>query len=94
MDVRNTGNYDGAEVVQLYVQDVVGSISRPVKELKGFQKIDLKKGESRTVTFTIKPEDLKFYNNELEYVLEPGEFKVYVGTNSRDVKEAGFTVTK
>lgn len=94
VDVKNTGNYDGAEVVQLYVQDVVGSITRPVKELKGFQKIDLKKGESKTVTFTIRPQDLMFYNNDLERVLEPGEFKVYVGTNSRDVKEASFTVTK
>ncbi|CAM3456033.1 beta-glucosidase BglX [Pontibacter korlensis] len=92
VNVQNTGNYDGEEVVQLYVQDVVGSITRPVKELKGFQKISLKKGESRTVTFTITPEDLKFYNNDMEYVLEPGEFKVYVGTNSRDVQEASFTV--
>ncbi|MCX2741020.1 beta-glucosidase BglX [Pontibacter anaerobius] len=94
VQVQNTGNYDGEEVVQLYVQDVVGSITRPVKELKGFQKINLKKGESKTVTFTIEPEDLKFYNNDLEHVLEPGEFKVYVGTNSRDVQEAGFTVTQ
>ncbi|PRY09686.1 beta-glucosidase [Pontibacter ummariensis] len=92
VDVKNTGNYDGEEVVQLYVQDVVGSITRPVKELKGFQKINLKKGETQTVTFTITPEDLMFYNNELERVLEPGEFKVYVGTNSRDVQEASFTV--
>lgn len=92
VNVKNTGNYDGEEVVQLYVQDVVGSITRPVKELKGFEKINLKKGESKTVTFTITPEDLKFYNNELQRVLEPGEFKVYVGTNSRDVQEASFTV--
>ncbi|RIJ34468.1 beta-glucosidase BglX [Pontibacter oryzae] len=94
VNVRNTGNYDGEEVVQLYVQDVVGSITRPVKELKGFEKINLKKGESKTVTFTITPEDLKFFNNELQRVLEPGEFKVYVGTNSRDVQEASFTVTQ
>lgn len=94
VQVQNTGNYNGEEVVQLYVQDVVGSITRPVKELKGFQKISLKKGESKTVTFTITPEDLKFYNNEMERVLEPGEFKIYVGTNSRDVQEASFTVTQ
>ncbi|WP_242918604.1 beta-glucosidase BglX [Pontibacter liquoris] len=92
--VRNTGNYDGEEVVQLYVQDVVGSITRPVKELKGFQKIALKKGETKTITFNISPDDLKFYNNDLEYVLEPGDFKVFVGTNSRDVKEAAFKVVE
>ncbi|WP_347158667.1 beta-glucosidase BglX [Pontibacter chitinilyticus] len=94
VNVQNTGNYDGAEVVQLYVQDVVGSITRPVKELKGFQKIMLKKGESKTVTFNITPDDLKFYNNDLEYVLEPGDFKVYVGPNSRDVKAADFKVVQ
>ncbi|WP_230680052.1 beta-glucosidase BglX [Pontibacter sp. 172403-2] len=92
VDVKNTGNYHGEEVVQLYIQDVVGSITRPVKELKGFQKILLKKGESKTIAFRITPEDLKFYNNDLEYVLEPGNFKVYVGTSSQDVKAADFTV--
>ncbi|MBD1396379.1 beta-glucosidase BglX [Pontibacter sp. JH31] len=90
VEVRNTGNYDGEEVVQLYVQDVVGSITRPVKELKGFQKIMLKKGESRTVTFKLTADDLKFYNNQMEYVYEPGEFKVYVGTSSSELQEAGF----
>ncbi|MDX5418922.1 MAG: beta-glucosidase BglX [Hymenobacteraceae bacterium] len=90
VEVRNTGNYDGEEVVQLYVQDVVGSITRPVKELKGFQKIMLKKGESRTVTFRLTTDDLKFYNMNMEYVSEPGEFKVYVGTSSSEVQEAGF----
>ena len=94
VDVRNTGNYDGEEVVQLYLQDVVGSITRPVKELKGFQKIALKKGETRTVTFTITPEDLKFYNNELKYVLEPGDFRVFVGGNSRDVQAKSFKVVE
>ncbi|WP_461489332.1 beta-glucosidase BglX [Pontibacter sp. HJ8] len=90
VDVRNTGNYDGEEVVQLYVQDVVGSSTRPLKELKGFQKITLKKGESKTVTFKLTADDLKFYNNEMQYVYEPGEFRVFVGTSSRDVQEAGF----
>ena len=94
VDVRNTGNYDGEEVVQLYLQDVVGSITRPVKELKGFQKIALKKGETKTVTFTITPEDLKFYNNELKYVLEPGDFRVFVGGNSRDVQAESFKVVE
>lgn len=84
--VTNTGKYDGKEVVQLYIRDVVGSVTRPVKELKGFQKIDLKAGESKTVTFTITPEDLKFYNYDLKYDWEPGEFQIMIGGNSRDVK--------
>ncbi|WP_426491753.1 beta-glucosidase BglX [Hymenobacter sp. 102] len=88
--VRNTGNYDGEEVVQLYTRDMVGSISRPVQELKGFQKIMLKKGESRTVSFRLTPEDLKFYNADLQFVAEPGDFQVMVGGNSRDVQMATF----
>ena len=92
--VSNTGNYDGEEVVQLYIRDMVGSISRPVKELKGFQKIMLRKGESRTITFTITDNDLKFYNNDLKWVSEPGDFKVFVGGNSTDVKEASFKLIK
>jgi beta-glucosidase len=90
--ITNSGNYDGEETVQLYIQDLVGSVTRPVKELKGFQKISLKKGESKEVTFTITANDLKFYNKDLKYVSEPGEFNVYVGPNSRDVKEAKFTL--
>ncbi len=92
--VKNTGNYDGQEVVQLYVRDMVGTITRPVKELKGFQKIFLKKGESKEVVFTLGEEDLKFYNSDLNFVAEPGDFKVFVGGNSEDVKEAGFTLLK
>ncbi|MBS1562886.1 MAG: glycoside hydrolase family 3 C-terminal domain-containing protein, partial [Bacteroidetes bacterium] len=92
--VTNTGNYDGEETVQLYIRDLVGSVTRPVKELKGFQKIWLKKGESRKISFTITTEDLKFYNSALKYIYEPGEFRVFIGTNSRDVKEAGFTLKK
>jgi beta-glucosidase len=76
--------------VELYIRDVVGSITRPVKELKGFQKIDLKAGESKNVSFTISVNDLKFYNSDLKYVAEPGDFKVFIGGNSRDVKEANF----
>lgn len=90
LNVTNTGDYDAAEVVQLYIRDMVGSITRPVKELKDFQKIMLRKGESRQVTFTLDPDDLKFYNSDLKYVAEPGDFKVFVGGNSRDVKEADF----
>ncbi|WP_343701281.1 beta-glucosidase BglX [Chitinophaga sp.] len=88
--VTNSGAYDGEEVVQLYIQDVTASVTRPVKELKGFQKIALKKGESREVVFTITAEDLKFYDRNMKYTAEPGAFKVFVGTNSRDVAEAVF----
>ncbi|MEP7144642.1 MAG: glycoside hydrolase family 3 N-terminal domain-containing protein [Ferruginibacter sp.] len=88
--VTNTGNFDGEETVQLYIRDMVGSVVRPVKELKGFQKIFLKKGESKTVTFSLSAADLKFYNNELKYIYEPGDFKIFIGGNSRDVKEAAF----
>jgi beta-glucosidase len=73
-------------VVQLYIRDVVGSVTRPVKELKGFQKIELKPGESKTVSFRITVNDLKFYNYDLKYDWEPGEFQIMIGTNSRDVK--------
>ena len=84
--LTNTGNYDGAEVVQLYIRDIVGSITRPVKELKGFQKIYLKKGESKKVTFNISPEDLKFYNNDLKFDWEAGDFDIMIGTDSEQVK--------
>ncbi len=82
LKVKNTGNYDGKEVVQLYIRDVVGSVSRPMKELKGFQKIFIKKGEEKLVMFEIGIDDLKFYNSKLQFVAEPGVFEVFVGTNS------------
>ena len=88
--LKNTGNKDGKEVVQLYIRDLVGSSTRPVKELKGFQKIELKAGESKTVSFDITVNDLKYYNYDLKYVAEPGDFKVFIGGNSRDVKGADF----
>lgn len=81
--VTNNGNYDGEETVQLYIRDMVGSVTRPVKELKSFQKIFLKKGESKTISFTISNEDLKFYNANLKWVSEPGEFVVMVGVIHR-----------
>jgi beta-glucosidase len=84
--VTNSGKFDGKEVVQLYIRDVVGSVTRPVKELKGFQKIELKAGESKTVTFNITTIDLKFYNYELKNDWEAGEFEIMIGGNSRDVK--------
>lgn len=88
--VTNTGSRDGAEVVQLYIRDLVGSVTRPVKELKGFEKIFLKAGESRKVSFSITPELLKFYNYDLQFVCEPGDFDVMIGGNSWDVKKARF----
>jgi beta-glucosidase len=88
ISLTNTGRYDGKEVVQLYIRDVVGSTTRPVKELKGFQKVALKAGETKTVSFGINPDDLKFYNYDLKYDWEPGEFEIMIGTNSSDVKKA------
>nr|MBI1232542.1 beta-glucosidase BglX [Cytophagales bacterium] len=91
IELTNTGDYDGAEVVQLYIRDLVGSITRPVKELKGFQKVFLEAGESKTVRFELTAEDLKFYNYELEYVREPGEYVLMIGGNSRELNSASFT---
>ncbi len=90
--VTNTGGREGSEVVQLYLRDLVGSITRPVKELKGFNKITLKAGESKEVSFKITPELLKFYNEDLQFVCEPGDFDVMIGGNSRDVQTAHFTL--
>ena len=90
--VTNTGKRDGAEVVQLYIRDLVGSITRPVKELKGFEKIFLKAGESKTVTFKITPELLRFYDYDLKQVAEPGDFDVMLGGDSRNVRSARLTL--
>ncbi len=92
--ITNTGNYDGEEVVQLYIRDMVASVVRPIKELKDFQKIFLKKGESKVVKFIITVDDLKFYDYELKYAAESGDFKIFIGTNSAQVKEAGFVYNK
>lgn len=94
VQVTNTGKVAGEEVVQLYIGDPVASISRPMKELKNFVKISLKPGESKRVSFTITPEDLKFYNSALQHVWEPGLFNIYVGANSRDVESAQVTWNK
>jgi beta-glucosidase len=94
VDVTNTGNFDGKEVVQLYIRDLVGSVTRPIKELKGFQKIALKKGEKQTVTFDISVEELKFYNSDLQFIAEPGAFQVFVGTNSDADKMVTFELIK
>ena len=94
VDVANTGNYDGKETVQLYIRDLVGSVTRPVRELKNFQKITLKKGEKQTVSFDITVEDLKFYNSDLQFVAEPGQFDVFVGGSSTADKKVSFELTK
>jgi len=92
-DVENTGRRAGDEVVQLYIRDPVASMTRPVKELKGFQRISLQPGEKKKVEFVLGPEHLGFWNREMRYVVEPGEFRVMVGSNSVDVIEAKFDVT-
>jgi len=94
VEVANTGTRAGKEVVQLYIRDKVGRVTRPVKELKGFQKISLEAGERRTVRFDITPKDLKFYDNELRYDWEPGEFDLMVGGNSRDVRKVTVNWTR
>ena len=90
VQVKNIGDYDGKETVQLYIHDVSASIVRPVKELKGFEQVFLKKGESKTITFTLTNEELGFYNNDGKYLLEPGRFEVYVGGNSQEVIKKEF----
>ncbi len=92
ISVRNTGNYDGEEVVQLYIRDITGSVVRPVKELKKFQKVLIKKGEAKEIRFSITADDLRFYNEKLEYKYEAGDFKVFIGGNSEDVKVADFSL--
>lgn len=86
VDVTNSGEVTGKEIVQLYIRDMVGSITRPVKELKGFQKVKIEAGETKTIEFEVTTNDLMFYNYDLNYVWEPGEFEIMVGGNSRDVK--------
>lgn len=92
VDVKNVSSREGEEVVQLYVQDLVGSVTRPVKELKDFSKVDLKPGETKTVEFTITPDKLKFYDINMNFTVEPGDFKVFVGTNSVDLLESTFSI--
>jgi beta-glucosidase len=90
--VKNTGKFPGVETVQLYIRDLVGSITRPVKELKGFQKVELKPGETKTVSFPLTSDDLRFYNADLKYAAEPGDFQVFCGSDSKSVKAAKFTL--
>ena len=91
-DLTNTGKYDGTEVVQLYVQDKTGSVTRPVKELKGFQRVSLKQGEKKTVSFSLPVEELAFWNIDMQRVVEPGEFNLWVSPNSTEGLQTSFTV--
>jgi beta-glucosidase len=89
LDVRNEGDRAGDEVVQLYLRDMVGSVSRPVKELKGFTRIFLAPGETRTVRFTLTPKDLRMLDERMQWVVEPGEFRVMIGASSEDIRLVG-----
>jgi beta-glucosidase len=92
--VTNTGERAGEEIVQCYTRDIAADIARPVKELKGFEKIKLNVGESRVVTFRLTEQDLSYWNNELKWKADPGQFKVFVGGNSVDVKEGAFELVR
>jgi beta-glucosidase len=92
--LANTGKFDGEETVQLYIRDMYATVAQPVKKLKAFQKVFLKAGEAKDVNFTLSVEELKFYNTDLKWIYEPGDFKVFVGGNSRDVQERSFVLSK
>jgi beta-glucosidase len=92
VDVRNSGAREGDEVVQLYIRDKVSSVTRPVKELKGFQRVTLKPGESRTVTFTVGPEALQMWNDQMRRVVEPGDFEIMTGNSSVALQSTTLTV--
>ena len=94
VQVTNTGSFDGEEVVQLYIHDKVASVTQPLKKLKDFQKVLIKAGEQKEVIFNLTIEDLKFFNSDLKWVYEPGDFSIMIGSNSRDVKKAAFTLIK
>jgi beta-glucosidase len=92
VDITNTGDRDGEEIVQLYIRDLVGDVTRPLKELKGFKKVFIKKGETVTVTFTLLPEELSYYHQDMSYRPDPGDFMIFIGANSADTKHSQFTV--
>jgi beta-glucosidase len=91
--ITNTGKRFGEEVVQLYIQDMVGSAVRPVKELKGFNKIALKAGQSQVVSFTVNADDLAFYTRDMSFKAEVGDFKLFIGASSEDLQAVGFELT-
>lgn len=92
IDVTNTGDRDGDEIVQLYIRDMVSSITRPYQELKDFKRINIAKGETKTLEFTITPDKLQFYNIDMKRVVEPGMFEVQVGRNCKDYLSDKFEV--
>jgi beta-glucosidase len=92
VDVTNSGNYDGEEIVQLYIRDFVGEVTRPLKELKGFRKIFLKKGQTTKVTFTLTPEDLSYYHSDMSFSWDPGEFALFIGTSSENNQRVNFSI--
>jgi beta-glucosidase len=92
VDITNTGKYDGEEVVQLYIQDLVGDVTRPVKELKGFRKVFLRSNETISVTFILTPAELAYYHQNLSFSYDPGDFELYIGSNSEEVKALGFRI--
>lgn len=92
VDLKNTGRYDGVEVVQLYIQDKIGSVTRPVKELKAFRRVALKAGESTVVSFSLPVSELAFWGYDMTYGVEPGDFRLWVGTSSAEGLSADFTV--
>ena len=91
-DITNFGSYNAEEITQLYIQDCFASVTRPVKELKRFERIYLKAGEKKTITFTIPAEELAFYNIDMKKVVEPGDFKLWVGPSSSQGMESTFTI--
>lgn len=92
INVTNTGNREGREIVQFYIRDIQGSVARPIKELKHFESVTLAPGETKTIEFTVTPDDLKFYNYDLDFVAEPGEFQIMVGPDSRNLQSLPFTL--
>jgi beta-glucosidase len=94
VDISNTGDRDGEEIVQLYIRDLVGNVTRPVKELKGFRKVMIKKGEAVTVTFTISPDELSYYHQDMSYSFDPGDFEIFIGTNSEETMQMQFSIIR
>jgi beta-glucosidase len=92
VEVTNTGDRDGEEIVQLYIRDLIGDVTRPVKELKGFKKVPIRKGETASISFTIYPEDLSYYHQDMSYSYDPGDFELFIGTNSIDNKRTEFSI--
>ena len=84
--MTNAGDYDGTEIVQLYIRDIVAQIARPVKELKAFKRVKIEKGKTKRVSFTITLDDLKYYNQDMQFVYDPGEFEIMVGPNSSNLQ--------